>query len=148
MVHLLHPHPPPILFCRCQMVQVRPKLCPERTLSSGLIIDTDSTDIPSYPAYPRSSRVSSNSQRGTARPQTYLLDLAASHPAGRALSCLEAYSPLHVRDSLWSSNLAATVDKPQLVPPPPHSSQDTRKGIASVTDAANASLTSASSLPP
>ena len=78
--------------------------------------------------------------------RTYLT-LLLHTPAARALSCLEAYSPLHVKDSLWPSNLAAAVDKLQLVPPPPHSSQDTRKGIASATDAVNASLTSASSLP-
>jgi hypothetical protein len=40
-IHLLHPHPPPILLCRRQMVQVRPKLCPEPALY---------TDVPSPPA--------------------------------------------------------------------------------------------------
>ena len=63
-MHLLHPHPPPILLCRRQMVQVGPKLFPKGAL------------ILTVPSHPRSSRVFSTGQCGTARPQTHLPDIA------------------------------------------------------------------------
>ena len=73
----------------------------------------------------------------TLLPHTQLVELCLA---------FEAYSPLHVKDSLWPANLAAAVDELQLVPP--LSSQDIRKDIASGTvAAANALLISVSSLP-
>jgi hypothetical protein len=69
----------------------------------------------------------------TLLPHTQLVELCLA---------FEAYSPLHIKDSLWPANLASAIAELQVVPPP----QDTRKDITSGT-VANAPLTSASSLP-
>jgi hypothetical protein len=70
-------------------------------------------------------------------PHTQLVELCLA---------FEAYSPPHVKSSLWPSNLAAAVAELQSVPPPPPSSQTTQKDITS-NPVVNASLTSVSSPP-
>ena len=134
-MHLLHPHLPPILLCRHQMVQVRPKLCPK-----GALILT------SRPTRARLVFLAAANAERHALKRTYLTLLPHTQLVELCLA-FEAYSPLHVKDSLWPANLAAAVDELQSVPPPLPSSQDARKDIASGPVAANVSLTSASSVP-
>jgi hypothetical protein len=67
----------------------------------------------------------------TLLPHTKLVELCLA---------FEAYSPLHVKNSLWPTNLADAIAKLQSVPPPP-SSHDTQK------DVANAPLTLVTSPP-
>jgi len=69
----------------------------------------------------------------TLLPHTQLVELCLA---------FEAYSPLHVKASLWPTNLAAAVAELQAPP----SSQDIRKDITS-GPVVNAPLTSVSSLP-
>jgi hypothetical protein len=73
----------------------------------------------------------------TLLPHTQLVELCLA---------FEAYSPLHVKKSLWPTNLAAAVAELQLGPAPPSSQGTTQRDITS-GPVVNAPLTSVSSLP-
>jgi hypothetical protein len=120
-MHLLHPQPPSIN----QQVRLRSTACIFR-----------SDDIPCSLALANGERHALKRTYLTLLPHTQLVELCLA---------FEAYSPLHVKSSLWPSNLAAAVAELQLGPAPP-SFQDTRKDITS-GPVVNAPLTSVSPLP-
>ena len=126
-IHLLHPQPPSINQFRHRTSHVRLRLDAACTFCSD--------DIP-FLALANEERHALKRTYLTLLPHTQLVELCLA---------FEAYSPLHVKTSLWPSNLAAAVAELQLGPAPvpfPDTRNDITQGIV-----ANASLTSVSSLP-